>query len=67
MKLLVNYADVSYYYCLSYMIMYYHIERKINYFILFVYIAKKTHFAVIDGVLLHILILIHRCNPVLDL
>jgi hypothetical protein len=35
MKLLVNYADVSYYYYLSCMLMYYHMEWKINYFIFY--------------------------------
>ncbi len=43
MKLLVSYADVQYYYYLSCMIMYYLIERKINYFILFIYFTSFTY------------------------
>ncbi len=38
LKLLVNYADVTYYNYLSCMIMYYHTEWKINYIILFIVI-----------------------------
>jgi hypothetical protein len=45
LKLLVNYADVSFYYYLSCLIMYYHIERKVIVFyclfFYFFYLPRK--------------------------